>query len=232
LPGSERAIRQPRRTALAVLAMAFGAEAVLKNAGILRHLGLTVEDATVLLAMIDRRVATTWTSSVGRLFDAAAALVLGLGAVSYEGEAAIRLESVADPSVTEGYPIDRLEAPEEGRPFPIARVERGDWRPMIVALVADVEAGVPAAISAARFHNALARWAANVAAEQPGLDVVLGGGCFQNRLLTTATLRELGPTSRAFGPGTIPPGDGGLAAGQLAVALGQWAAQTRSKKGY
>lgn len=222
LPGGEAAIRQPRRSALGVLAMTLGDDAILTNGELLARLGLAASEASTILKMVRRRVGVAWTSSVGRLFDVAAAIVLALGEVSHEAEAATRLEAIADPRVTEGYLMGRLR--------PEGSLERGDWRPLIAGLLADIAAGVDNGVIAARFHNALALWAAEVLADQPPIDVVLGGGCFQNRFLTEAVVRELGSRNRVFGPGTIPTGDGGLAAGQLAVALAR-SARGRPKGG-
>jgi hydrogenase maturation protein HypF len=91
---------------------------------------------------------------------------------------------------------------------------------MLSAVLADLAAGVEARVIAARFHNALARWATVVASRQPVREVVLSGGCFQNRFLTERTLEALALINRrVYFPSQIPPGDGGLAVGQLAVAM-------------
>lgn len=223
LPGGEAAIRQPRRVALAALADALGAEIVLADAALLARLGLSPSEARVLLTMVQRRLNTVWSSGAGRLFDAVAALLLGpeAGVVSHEGEAATWLEAVADPAPTAGILIPTSVPTTGDLPAGDRAVPRGDWRPMLQSLVSDLAQGVPVPILAARFHDALAGWAASVAAAVPELpDVVLGGGCFVNRRLTEATLSVLAAVGkRAHAPGLIPPGDGGLAAGQLAVAL-------------
>jgi hydrogenase maturation protein HypF len=183
-------------------------------------LGLLPREAPVLAAMIRRGINTPWTSSVGRLFDAVAALVLGAHEVSYEGEAAVWLEAVAGPAVADEYPLPLLP-PEECEPAAGDRaIQRGDWRPLLSAMLADLASGVEAGTVAARFHNALARWAAVVASRQPLREVVLSGGCFQNRFLTERTLEALRWVNRrVYFPSQIPPGDGGLAVGQLAVAM-------------
>jgi hydrogenase maturation protein HypF len=193
---------------------------VLQDDGLHRRLGLKAREARVLAAMIRRGINTPWTSSIGRLFDVVAALVLGTHEVSYEGEAAVWLEAVADPAAAGAYPLPLLP-PEACEPAAGDRaIARGDWRPMLAAILADLAAGVEAGVIAARFHNALARWAAVVASRQPLLEVVLSGGCFQNRLLTERTLEAIGRVNRrVYFPGQIPTGDGGLAVGQLAVAM-------------
>ena len=140
LPGNEKAIRQPRRVALGLLALTLGEDAVLADAGLLARLGLSRRDARTLLQMARRGVNTAWTSSVGRLFDAVAALLLGAGEVSHEGEAAAWLEAIADPTVTDAYELP-LRPPGEGTGVGDPAVPRGDWRPMVEALLADMARG-------------------------------------------------------------------------------------------
>lgn len=191
LPGGEAAIRRPERIAWALA----GPDAEL--------LGLPPRETHLLGAMVSRGLHTPLTSSVGRLFDAVAALVLGIRGVSYEGEAASRLEAAASPPLDAAYPLPG-----------------GDWRPMMECVVADVRRGRDAALVASALHGALARWAAAVAAEQRVGDVVLTGGCFQNALLAARVAEAIRATgARVYLHGAVPPNDGGLAAGQLAVAL-------------
>jgi hydrogenase maturation protein HypF len=221
LPGGEQAIRHPARAAFGLLWLSRGEEAILQDVGLHRLLGLLPRDVRVLAAMIRGSINTPWTSSMGRLFDAVAALVLGAHEASYEGEAAIWLEAVADPVVTDAYSLPH-HLPDGREPTVGDRtVLRGDWRPMLSAVLADLASDVEAGVVAARFHNALAQWAAAVASRQPLREVVLSGGCFQNRLLAERTLEALARVNcRGYLHNQIPPGDGGLAVGQLAVAMG------------
>jgi hydrogenase maturation protein HypF len=210
LPGGDLAIREPARVAFGVLAEAFGPDAI--PGALLDRIALTKSRAGLLLQMIRRGVNTPQTSSVGRLFDAVAALLLGTVRVSYEGEAAARLEASVDPGTEDAYvlPIER----------DAAGLGRADWRPLVRALAADIAAGVDAGIGAARFHNALAAWASAAVRQEAETKIVLAGGCFQNAWLlrrVRAALEEVG--RRVFVPRLVPPGDGGLAVGQLAIAL-------------
>lgn len=218
LPGGEAAIHEPNRIALSLLAETFGSTGI--PAWLLDRLGLCESRARALLRMIERGVNTPQTSSAGRLFDAAAALLLGTPKVSYEGEAAMLLEDTVDPTEESAYPIvDRVGSGD---------VRRGDWRPMIRGLVKDISTGVAVGVSAARFHNALCRWSALIAAASPLEDIVLGGGCFQNAYLTRRMRAELEQVGKnVHVPGRIPPNDGGLAVGQLAVAMAQWNQQPK-----
>ena len=143
------------------------------------------------------------TTSVGRLFDAVAALV-GLAVTSsYEGEAAIRLEDAAGGA--------------DAAPYPFAVDDGGlDWRPMLAAMLA--ERHDPEQVSA-RFHATLSAMIVDVARARGADTVALGGGCFHNaRLLagTAAALRERG--IRPLAPERLPAGDGGLALGQALIA--------------
>jgi hydrogenase maturation protein HypF len=148
LLGGEAAIRQPARVAMAVLAQALGEEALLCEADLLSRLGLSHAAAKALLRAAARGVNVPWTSSMGRLFDAVAALVLSANEVSYEGEAAVRLEAVVDPADAAGsYPL----------PFAAENMGlvRADWRPLVRGVVADMRRETPPGVVAARFHG---RW--------------------------------------------------------------------------
>jgi len=191
LPGGEAAIRRPERIAWGLA----GEQAAL--------LGLSPQETRLLGTMIARHLHTPATTSVGRLFDAMAALVLGIRGTSYDGEAAARLEAAADPADDAVYPL-----PD------------GDWRPLVAAVLEAIRRGEDAAHIAAGIHGALASWAAAVAQREGVRDVVLSGGCFQNALLTTRVAAAVADQGkRVYVPGMIPPNDGGLAVGQLAVAL-------------
>jgi hydrogenase maturation protein HypF len=218
LPGGEAAIRRPNRIAFALLWLLQGDE-VLRDDLWLRRLGLSKDQARILATMTRSRIHTPWTSSVGRLFDAVAALVLGVHEVSYEGEAAVRLEAVADPDETGEYPLPLCLPGQYQSVAGDDTLARGDWRPMLSAILRDMSRDVGVGVIAGRFHNSLARWAVSLAGTRPG-PVVLSGGCFQNRLLVERTREGLAGLGRqVFCQGQVPPGDGGLAVGQLAAAL-------------
>jgi hydrogenase maturation protein HypF len=220
LPGGEAAVKQPARVALGLLVQIFGPDTVLGDADMLGRLGLSTQQAEMIVRMIARGVNTPWTSSVGRLFDAVAALVLNANEASYEGEAAVRLEAAVDPAVTGTYPMPLVSDRQEWS-FPGERgLPRADWEPLIRAMLADLRRGEQTKVIAARFHQALADWAAAAVTVHPGVSVVLSGGCFQNAALLTRTRRVVERAGRrVFSHSRVPPGDGGLAAGQLAVAL-------------
>jgi hydrogenase maturation protein HypF len=150
------------------------------------------------------------TSSVGRLFDAVAALV-GLGSTNrFEGDAAMALEFAAEGTgAPDPYPI----------PLGQGDPALADWAPLIEAVLADCRAGVSAGTVSARFHESLAALAEDVAVRVGAPRVALAGGCFQNARLTLRVGERL--ARRGFDvhtPRAFPPNDGGISLGQVLVA--------------
>jgi hydrogenase maturation protein HypF len=195
LAGGDAAVRQPWRSALAYL----GPEADIP--------GVPETHLRVVRKMIAAGTNTVQTSSCGRLFDAVAAIIGLRREVTFEGQAAIELEAIADAACTGQYPVE----------FPGDEV---DFRPMIESIVREKER---APIVAAKFHNTLAAAICQVCVKlraELGLDrVCLSGGTFQNmRLLglTTSALRDAG--FAVYLHCQVPPNDGGLALGQAAIA--------------
>lgn len=191
-PGGDKAAREPRRMATSLLVDAR-----------LAHSGHAAFDER-FAALCALREVSPLTSSAGRLFDGVAAL-LGVApdVQDYEGEAASRLEALADPTCDDAYPL------------PLAGAEL-DTRALVEALVGD---RAPVAVRAARFHNGLADGLAAAALASSVRQVVLGGGSMVNRLLVrrlVAALERGGAT--VLTPAKLPAGDGGLAAGQAACA--------------
>jgi hydrogenase maturation protein HypF len=221
LLGGEAAVRQPWRVALAVLREALGPEAALR---FLAQRGYRDRELSRLLSVPSRSGYAPLTSSAGRLFDSVAAWLLpqeGAAhcASQYEGQSAILLEAACGEAGCLGSGIGELPA-DYHVPIVLADPSELDWRPLVRALVADFQHGLAPARLAWRFHAALADSIANVAEQQGSWPVVLGGGVFQNRLLTELIAERFADRSQRLGlPGVIPPNDGGLAAGQLAVGL-------------
>jgi len=199
MPGGEAAIRQPWRMACAWLV---AAEATPPAT-------LPMRDEWEQVAELARTgFASPVTTSVGRLFDAVAALCGVRDEVNYEGQAAIELEAACDPVEEGAYPLGPDLDPRE----------------LVGAVVADLERGVGVGVVAARFHNAVAAATAEACTRAGEGTVVLAGGVFANRRLlerTRALLESRG--LRVLVPERLPPGDGGISYGQAAVA----AARTR-----
>jgi hydrogenase maturation protein HypF len=205
LPGGARAMREPRRVALGLLHAMLGDDAGRELAGLFRPAELRV-----LLGMLRGGVRAPWTTSVGRLFDAVAALIDVRTEAGFEGQAAMELESAADEAGDdEAYPL-----PLGGGVPAVA-----DWEPLVHAIRRDRARGVPATHVAARFHAALAELATEIARRAGLPRVVLSGGCFQNvRLARLVRTRLAACGFEVWTPCRYPPNDGGLSLGQALVA--------------
>jgi hydrogenase maturation protein HypF len=215
LPGGERAVREPRRSALGAL-YALDGEGLFEDP-VWRSLGLFTEaEITVLRSMLAGRLNSPETSSAGRLFDAVAALV-GLHPVAaFEGQAPMALEAALQDTRGDGrYPF-ALDRAGDGRGLIL------DWGLMLKGVLADVAAGVETARISLCFHNTMAEMLVATAVRCGAERAILAGGCFQNRYLTERVAERL----RAFGIAPywserIPPNDGGIAVGQVLAAAQQ-----------
>lgn len=223
LPGGTASVRDARRNAFALLS----------ELGLLEHPGAarlldSIDEQTrsVTVTMIERNINSPRTSSMGRLFDAAAAILGICGTATYEGEPAIELEAAAwrafgreNASSTDSQV--GASTPADGSPIL-------DPKPLFEALLSGIEAGVPTDRLALGFHIAIARASARIASEicaRKGIDTVaLSGGVFMNRLLLQLLTRELKDAGlAALVPRTVPVNDGCIAYGQAAVARAQLA---------
>ena len=216
LPGGDAAIRHPWRTALAVL----HAAGVPWEDWLPAVRGSTVAERRLLGQQLDRGLACTPTTSMGRLFDAVAAILGGPASVSFEAEAALWLESqAAGCPAGEACPIE----------FTLAAARPDEmivgWSGLIRVIVAELAAGSEPARVAAGFHAAVVRLIVEVRGrllpDSGGL-VGLSGGVFQNALLVeqaAATLRSAGCEPLLHH--AVPPNDGGLALGQALLARRQ-----------
>jgi hydrogenase maturation protein HypF len=156
---------------------------------------------------------------VGRLFDAAAALLGFSGRVSYEGQAAIQLEAQArkiDPGRAPVYPCGSSNGVL-------------DPAPLLAALLRDLDQGVEPAVIAGGFHAGLAVATADLAAALASAHqvatVVLTGGVFANVLLSDEVAARLQSAGlEVLQHRELPPGDGSISLGQAAVAAARLAA--------
>ena len=211
LPGGDAAVKRPLRVAVSHLWSAYGEDFDQIPTHILER-GSHHEMRT-MEQMLNRKFNSPPTSSVGRLFDAVAALAGIRDDVQFEGQAAMELEACADLSSSRRYTIE---------------VSRSDGRyscdpgSVIRAAAEDFSRGVPAAEISTAFHYGVAGMVADVSSrvrEDSGVNrVALSGGVFQNALLTaltTATLKEAG--FEVFQQRLVPCNDGGLSLGQAYV---------------
>jgi hydrogenase maturation protein HypF len=219
MPGGEKAIKEPWRMALGAL---HAAEFDVESEQILALLGAERNESRVLKRMIERKINSPMTSSLGRLFDAVAAVVLGRRVVDYEAQAAIELEGIADAEpdrFEQGDYVLELHEADEG-PGSGSVIRTGKmWK----AVLEDLWRGVPASRISARFHAGIAEGFINVAGNariESGINkVALSGGCMHNRRLARllrSGLEEEG--FQLFQHRQVSPGDGGLSYGQVAVA--------------
>jgi len=205
LPGGEKAIREPRRAAAALLWELDGA-AALDRDGLACVRSFSAEERKVVSTMLERGVHAPRTSSMGRLFDGMAALLDLYQRTTFEGQAAMALELAAERTVRSSYSI----ALNDGVL---------DWRPLIRETLEDLRRGTATGTIAARFHNALVNAILAVAQRSGQTTVALSGGCFQNRLLVERVSRRLGEAGfEVLVHRNVPPNDGGIALGQIAVA--------------
>jgi hydrogenase maturation protein HypF len=227
MPGGTQAVLAPWRNLYAHLAAAMGWDRLTAEFAELELCTyLNSKPWHLLDAMIAQRLNTPPASSCGRLFDAvAAALNLCRDRQDYEGEAAIKLESLAhsarpaagDAAMAYLFAITEL---------PHAGFLELDPSPMWNALLSDLKTRVCAADVALRFHAGLAKALVETAgrlagrsADRPRYDTIaLSGGCFQNRILFERVASKL----RAAGfnvltHAEVPANDGGLSLGQAAI---------------
>ena len=211
MPGGDRAAREPWRMALAHLR-----DAGLDDSDALRAVSLTTR--RTVAQMVERSLNTPLTSSVGRLFDAVAVLCGAAQETTFEGQAAMWLESLAEQSRDEGrYPFALEEAAEPTAPLMV------DTRPLIRGIEQDRRAGAMPAVIARRFHSTLAEIVRDVVqilgARTRLRQVVLSGGVFLNGILAAEVESLLAATGfEVYRHRVVSPGDGGLSLGQLAVA--------------
>ena len=214
LPGGDAAARRPWRSAAAHLAAACSAGPQLHVA---RPAGVG-DDEWALVQQLLERGATMLprTSSMGRLFDAAASLLGVCHVARFEGEAPMALESIADRRTTRRYPVDFSGAP----------CWTVDPAALIRGIMHDVERGLDVAEIAGAFHNSLrdviVRGCERVRAESGVCTVALSGGVFMNATLLEGAVSALEAARfTVLAPHLIPCNDGGLSLGQAQVAL--WA---------
>jgi hydrogenase maturation protein HypF len=213
MPGGPAAIREPWRMAAAWLDAAFAGRVPER----LDVVGRNRARWERVVALARSGTASPATSSAGRLFDAVAAILGVRDTINYEGQAAVELEQLADPSETGAYGASIVGPDADGG---LLRLGGTD---LVRAVVEEVTAGVAPGLVAARFHNGLA--AATVAACQHLRDttglgtVALSGGVFQNMLLLERTVTALEQQGfRVLVHSRVPPNDAGISLGQAAVA--------------
>jgi hydrogenase maturation protein HypF len=227
MPGGDAAVREPWRMALGAL---YAAGFDVESEQMLALLGAQPSEVRVLRRMMERGINSPMTSSLGRLFDAAAAVVLNRKVVDYEAQAAIELEGIA---------VDEPDRFEQGNYVPeLHEADDGSGSEAVIrtgkmwkAVLEDLWRGVPASRISARFHAGVVEGFINAAANaRIATDintVALSGGCMHNRRM--ARLLRVGLEEEGFEVfmhRQVSPGDGGLSYGQAAVAAARLSARS------
>jgi hydrogenase maturation protein HypF len=206
LPGGDAAIKKPARTALALLwSLGLDWDERLESVKEFNE-----AETTLLRTQLEKKINTPLTSSMGRLFDAVAAVAGVRQKVNYEGQAAIEFESLADSAEEEIYSFGLNQ-------------DEVQVRGVVQALINDVMVGIPTSKISARFHNGLAegvRMVVQRISQDSGIrDVALSGGVWQNITLLRRTLSLLHADGfEVYIHREVPPNDGGLSLGQAMIA--------------
>lgn len=214
LPGGEQAVKEPRRSALGLLYEVFGEDIPPDLAPVQQF---SASELRLLKAALKKKLNAPLTSSAGRLFDAVAALVGLCQRTSFEGQAAMQLEFAQFGHKTDKY-------------YPFAITDNtGDaaasahilnLKQTVLAIIDDLRAAVPVSEISARFHNTLAEMIVAVAHAVGEKQVVLTGGCFQNKTLLERTVdRLLAEGFQPYWHRFVPPNDGGIALGQVMAVI-------------
>lgn len=206
LPGGDLAVKTPSRMALSHL----WTSDIAWDQAFPCSSALCMEERTVVRLQLEKKLNAPLTSSMGRLFDAASALMGIRQKVNYEGQAAIEMEAIVDPDETGIYPF-------------ILSEDIIDPVPLWEAIIADLQSGKPKSIMAARFHNSIINISLEICKtirNQTGEETVaLSGGVWQNKVLLVKTFQKLQEDNfSVLWHHRVPSNDGGIAFGQTCIA--------------
>ena len=217
LAGADRASKEAIRPLLGLLTKTYGDDFELKKFRWL--LECTDPDANkkskIILEQLEKQINTVETSSLGRVFDAVAAMV-GLGSYNhFEAQLPMALEAIIVSGIEEHYGFEFISG--AGRPVQL------DLRKMIKQMITDIQEGKTGGVISAKFHNTIAAallGMAKKARESKKLNtVVLSGGVFCNKYLTGRLINLLKKSSfTVLFNRVVPSSDGGISLGQAAIA--------------
>jgi hydrogenase maturation protein HypF len=212
LPGGDKAIMEPWRMAYSYLYSIYGPRA--KKIDIDFNRRMDYDKLSIIEKMIDKNINSPLTSSCGRLFDAASSLIGIRDEISYEGQAAMELESFCASGIKERYNFCICK---EGKEFII------DPQEIFIDIIKDLKEGIDKKVIAAKFHNTVAEFTLNLCGkirENTGINkIALSGGVFQNRYLTEKIISLLEKDGfQVYTQRKVPPNDGGISLGQAVVA--------------
>lgn len=213
LLGGEKAIIEPKRITLALLYETLNPDEKIDN--LLTKLAInnyfTPQELKILLKMLEKKINSPLTSSVGRLFDGISCLLKPRDRITFEGQKAMELEYMTDDFITsEIYPFHWQ--------YELNRCNYINWYPLVKNIIKDYQQQKPPYLISAKYHQTLVKIILTIS-QQVGLkNIVLAGGCFQNKYLLENTINTL--ESEKFKPywnQKIPINDGGLPLGQVAM---------------
>ncbi len=221
LPGGDAAAEQPWRMALSLLHELYGPDCIRQN--LLPD--IDTADKKILVQMLANRFNSPLTSSCGRMFDGVAAL-LGLRMVSsFEGQAAMQLETLARKSLTSGWEDILVEQIELADRYLVQENERR-WEinstKFVKQILDDISSGMDRSAIALQFHSwlisCISRLVEKLSSTTGIRDIVLSGGCLQNGILLEGLIYRLTQLElRPYSPVAIPVNDGGVSVGQALI---------------
>jgi hydrogenase maturation protein HypF len=216
LAGADKASKEAIRPLLGLLKKTYGDDFKLENfRWLLDKIETDTNKQKIILEQIEKQVNTVKTSSLGRVFDAVAAMV-GLGTYNhFEAQLPMALEAIAENGIEDNYEFELVTKADE----PIQL----DLRKMTRQIISDINKGAVNGVISAKFHNTLAAALlemAEAARENSRLnEVALSGGVFCNRYLTNRLIKLLKKNDfRVLFNREFPSNDGGISAGQAAIA--------------
>lgn len=212
LPGGDKAIAEPWRMAYSYLYSIYGPK--VKTLDIDFNHRMDYDKLSIIEKMIDKNINSPLTSSCGRLFDAASSLIGIRDEISYEGQAAMELESFCASGIKERYNFCIFK---EGDELII------DPQEIFVDIIKDLKEGIDKKVIATKFHNTIAGFTLNLCVkirENSGINkIALSGGVFQNKYLTEKVVSLLEDKGfKVYTQSKVPPNDGGISLGQAVVA--------------
>jgi len=212
LPGGDKAIMEPWRMAYSYLYSIYGPKA--KTLDIDFSYRMDGNSLSIIEKMIDKNINSPLTSSCGRLFDAVSSLIGIRDEISYEGQAAMELESFCASGITERYKFSIYKEEEK---FII------DPQEIFIDIIKDLKKGLDKKVMAAKFHNTVAEFTVELCGkirENTGInEIALSGGVFQNKYLTEKVILSLEEKGfKVYIQRKVPSNDGGISLGQAVVA--------------
>ncbi|MBI3753043.1 MAG: carbamoyltransferase HypF [Deltaproteobacteria bacterium] len=229
LLGGGQAVKEPRRILAAILYEIYGGDigSRVKGQGSkAEHFknifttapkslvrGFTEAELEIFMQMFKTGFNSPFTTSAGRVFDAAGSLLGICHKAAYEGQGAMMLEDMAGGNTGVAYHVEVIR--EDG-------INVFNWEPMFKAMLEDVLNGIDIKTISQNFHETLAQlilYAAKMAKDEKGLNAVcLSGGVFQNKVLTERAVNLLKENGfNVYTHNALPPNDGGLSMGQLII---------------